>query len=84
MTGILWGLESLAWSAEYLSRVTIILGQLAEIDPGGNWVNRPLNSLTTIYLPWFPQTMADIDKRKTAIAALFKECPTIGWCYLQL
>ena len=79
ITGVLWGLETLAWSAEYLPRVTILLGQLAELDQGGNWANRPINSLTTIYLPWLPQTTADIDVRKTSVSALLKECPLIGW-----
>lgn len=79
ITGVLWGLETLAWSPEHLPRVTILLGQLAEIDPGGNWANRPINSLTTIFLPWLPQTTADIDVRKTSVAALLRECPTICW-----
>jgi len=79
ITGILWGLETLAWHPDYLTRVTVLLGQLAEIDPGGNWANRPINSLTTIFLPWLPQTCANIEKRKIAIETLMRECPTIGW-----
>lgn len=79
ITGVLWGLETLAWCPKYLPRVTIILGQLAEIDPGGYWANRPMNSLTTIYLPWLPQTMADIEIRKVAIDFLLRECPSVGW-----
>lgn len=79
ITGVLWGLEALAWNPEYLPRVTVLLGQLAEVDPGGSWANRPINSLTTVYLPWFPQTSADIPIRQTAIEALLKECATIGW-----
>ncbi len=64
MTGLLWALESLAWDAEYLSHVCLILGQLASRDPGGNWGNRPSHSLTTILLPWLPQTLAPIEKRQ--------------------
>ena len=79
MTGILWALETLAWHPDYLVRVTVILGRLSEIDPGGNWANRPVNSLRTIFLPWHPQTCGNIEKRKTAIETLLKECPTIGW-----
>lgn len=45
MTGLLWALETLAWDAEYLTRVVVILGELAARDPGGNWANRPANSL---------------------------------------
>jgi hypothetical protein len=79
MTGLLWALETLAWHSDYLTRVTVILGELAEIDPGGNWTNRPANSLATIFLPWFPQTCAPIPKRRAAVETLIKESPQIGW-----
>jgi hypothetical protein len=79
MAGLLWGLETLAWDAEYLSRVVVLLGELAARDPGGNWGNRPANSLTTILLPWLPQTCAPVSKRQIAIANLLKELPDVGW-----
>jgi hypothetical protein len=79
MSGILWALEMLAWDQEYLVRVVIILGELAERDPGGNWVNRPINSLNTIFLPWLPQTCASVVKRKTAIETLILENPEVAW-----
>ncbi|MCL4550126.1 MAG: hypothetical protein M1480_03150 [Bacteroidetes bacterium] len=79
MTGLLWALEALAWSETFLVRVTVLLGELANIDPGGNWMNRPSNSLTNIFLPWLPQTAATIDKRKVAIKTLDKELPEISW-----
>ena len=79
MTGLLWGLETLAWDAEYLTRVVIILGELAARDPGGNWVNRPVNSLSTILLPCLPQTCAPIQKRKAAVLTLFNELPDVAW-----
>ncbi len=78
-TGLLWALESLAWNAEQLARVTVILGELAAKDPGGNWANRPLNSLITIFLPWLPQTCAPLQKRKSAIETLIRELPQIAW-----
>lgn len=79
MTGLLWGLETLAWHQNYLTRVAVTLAQLAAIDPGGNWANRPLNSLTTIFLPWFPQTCAPVSKRQAAVEAIRKEQPVVGW-----
>ncbi len=79
MTGLLWALESLSWSDEYLMRVTVILAELATHDPGGNWANRPANSLTTILLPWFPQTLAPIDKRIVCIKAIKKDFPDVAW-----
>jgi len=56
LTGLLWALEGLAWDEQYLVQVCVALGELASHDPGGQWVNRPSNSLTTILLPWLPQT----------------------------
>ena len=79
LTGLLWALETLAWDEQYLVRVSVILGELASHDPGGNWSNRPSNSLTTIFLPWFPQTIAPIDKRKVALQTLQKEVPEVAW-----
>ncbi len=79
ITGLLWALETLAWSPDYLQRVTVVLGELAALDPGGNWANRPANSLTEIFLPWYPQTCASIPKRKAAVKALLKEQREVGW-----
>lgn len=79
LTGLLWALEGLAWDETYLVRVCVVLGELASHDPGGKWANRPANSLSTILLPWFPQTIAPIEKRKVAAQTLCKEWPDIAW-----
>jgi hypothetical protein len=79
LTGLLWALESLAWDEDHLVRVSVLLGELISHDPGGRWANRPSNSLTTIFLPWFPQTMASIEKRRVAIQTLQRENPTAAW-----
>ncbi len=57
----------------------ICLGKLAKRDPGGRSGNRPDNSLTTIFLPWLPQTCAPVPKRLAAVRTLLKELPDIGW-----
>lgn len=79
MGGLLWALETLAWSPEFLSRVSVILADIASFDPGGNWANRPSNSLADIFLPWHVQTTAPFEKRKTAVEAVIKEQPEVGW-----
>jgi len=79
MSGLLWALETLAWHSNYFTRVILLLGDLASIDPGGNWSNRPSNSLADILLPWHPQTCVPITKRKTAVATLLREQPQVGW-----
>jgi hypothetical protein len=78
-TGLLWALETLAWDATYLTRVVMILGELAARDPGGNWANRPANSLWTILLPWFPQTCAPVGKRLSTVTTLQTELPDVAW-----
>lgn len=79
LTGLLWALEGLAWDEKYLVRVCVLLGELASHDPGGKLANRPAKSLSTILLPWLPQTIATIEKRKVAVQTLCKEWPEIGW-----
>ena len=79
MTDLLWALETLAWDAEYLVRVCVILGDLAARDPGGNYLNRPANSLREIILPWHPQTTAPIEKREVAVKTLMDEVPDVAW-----
>lgn len=80
LTGLLWALETLAWDEQFLVCVSVILGELASHDPAdGNWANRPSKSLTTILLPWLPQTTASLEKRKVAIQTLQKEVPEVAW-----
>ena len=79
MSGLLWALETLGWDPDLLSRVTVILSDLASIDPGGSWANRPFNSLVDIFLPWHVQTCAPIDKRKAAVETVLREHPKVGW-----
>ena len=78
LTGLLWALEGLAWDEQYLILACVVLGELASHDPGGKWLNRPANSLTTILMPWLPQTLAPINKRKAAMQALLRESPDVG------
>ncbi|NOY15604.1 MAG: hypothetical protein GXP23_01490 [Gammaproteobacteria bacterium] len=78
-SGLLWALESLAWHPDYLPRVILVLGDLAFIDPGGSWSNRPANSLTDILLPWHVQTCASIEKRQSSVKALLNEQPEVAW-----
>ena len=79
ISGLLWALETLAWHPDYLCRVSVILADLAAIDPGGNWANRPSNSLVSIFLPWFVQTSASIEIQRAAVNAVINEHPSVGW-----
>lgn len=78
-TGLLFALESLAWSPEHLGRVVGVLGQLARVDPGGRMMNRPDNSLRDIFLLWHPNTAATLDQRLGALDALRNREPEVAW-----
>lgn len=79
VSGLLWALETLAWHPDFLARVIAILGDLAAIDPGGTWSNRPSNTLVDILLPWHAQTCAPMETRKVAVGVLLKDRPPVAW-----
>jgi len=79
MCGLLWAFETLAWDPDFFIRALISLGELAAIDPGGQWANRPDSSITAILLPWLPQTCAPFEKRILAAKMLLEDFPEIGW-----
>ncbi|MEZ8450363.1 hypothetical protein AB6C66_05940 [Vibrio splendidus] len=83
ITGMLWALESIAWDETHLSRATVVLAEIASHDPGGNWANRPGNSLTDIFLPWMPHTLASLEKRKVALKTICMEQPEVAWKLLE-
>ena len=78
-TGLLWALERLAWSADYLPRVVRVLGALDRIDPDGRLANRPLRTLRSIFLPWLPQTAATVDERLAVLEAWADDQPDVVW-----
>ena len=77
--GLLWGLEMLAWDPNCLVEVCVILARLAMVDPGGRLLNRPINSLREILLPWSPNTYAGDDLRLAALDAIERCSTDIGW-----
>lgn len=83
ITGLLWALEGIAWEETYLIRTAVVLAEIDSHDPGGNWVNRPGNSLTDIFLPWLPHTLASIEKRQAALKTICAEQPEVGWKLLE-
>src|SRR6266436_1446389 len=78
-TGLLWALEGLAWFPMHLGRVTVLLGKLAQLDPGGKLANRPSKSLREIFLSWRPQTAATPEQRMASLDLLFSKAPVVAW-----
>ncbi|MFA8360386.1 hypothetical protein ACEPT7_21130 [Burkholderia ubonensis] len=77
--GVLWALECLAWSPELLPRVAAILARLSELDAGGKVVNRPSNSLRSIFLAWNPGTSASLPQRMDVLRMLSERFPASTW-----
>ena len=80
ITHILWAIEALAWSPDYLIPAINALGLLAGLPyEKTNWANTPINSIVSILLPWHPQTLADAEKRKNALRCLKNDDPSVFW-----
>ncbi|WP_103309414.1 MULTISPECIES: hypothetical protein [unclassified Pseudomonas] len=79
ISALLWSLETLAWDPIYLNRAVYCLAELCLLDSGGQWANRPANSLRDIFLPWYPQTCASLKQRYTAVSLIVDEQPVVGW-----
>lgn len=78
-SSLLWALEMLAWQPDYLGQTALILAKLAKLDPGGKLANRPHASLRGIFLGWYPQTNASLDKRLGVIDAIRRREPVVAW-----
>jgi transcriptional regulator with XRE-family HTH domain len=78
-SNLLWALETLAWSREYLPRSAELLAKLAALDPGGKYANRPHASLVNIFRLWMPQTHANSEIRLRVLDRLRKAEANISW-----
>jgi hypothetical protein len=78
-TGLLWGLENVAWLPEYFSRTILVLVKLSVIDPGIKILNRPINSLVEIFKPWHFQTLANFHERMDVLKLIANSEKQIAW-----
>jgi hypothetical protein len=78
-TNLLWALERVAWSPDYLGRAALILAELARRDPGGQLSNRPSGSLRSIFLAWMPATAAPMETRLAVIDTMREREPGSAW-----
>ncbi|MEO8899938.1 MAG: hypothetical protein ABI488_00125 [Polyangiaceae bacterium] len=76
---LLWALEVLAWSPEHLGRATVVLANLASVDPGGKTANRPARTLQEIFLPWHPSTAASAEQRIRVLDTIRRKRPEVAW-----
>ena len=78
-TGLLWALEVLCWSPDYLDLASLALAKLQQVDPGGRLANRPLASLQSILVFWIRHTSAPLAVKVAAIEAICQRVPAVGW-----
>lgn len=78
-TGLLWALEGLAWRSDHLPRVVYILATLSRKKLKDNFMNKPINSLLSIFRSWMPQTSASLEQRKASFDYLKDKFPDIAW-----
>lgn len=76
---LLWALETVCWSEQYLIDGVRALARLAKVEPGGKSGNRPISSLSTILCGWVRNTSASLDTRLQAVDAVYRVSEAIGW-----
>ena len=76
-TGFLWAMELLAWSPAHVARVAGILAHLSTIRLNDNWGSRPVDTLQSIFRPWYPQTSLDLEQRKALLNRLAEQYPEV-------
>ena len=79
MSGILWSLEKISWFPNMFQRVCLCLAELEKLDKGGKFTNRPINSLTTLLLPWINSTNASADEKIETVKQLIRRYPELSW-----
>lgn len=80
LSDLMWALEALAWSPDWMPRVTHVLARLHALDvTPRKYVNGPMNSLRAIHLLWLPQTYATLEQRMRALDLVRKRQPEAAW-----
>ncbi len=80
---LLWALETMCWSPDWLPRASLSFAKLARFDPGGTYANRPANSLTNVFLTWLPHTKATKENCIAVLQQILAFEPEIGWALLK-
>ncbi len=80
LSDLMWAMEALAWSPDWMPRVTLDLARLDAIDvKPRRYTNGPMNSLREMHLLWMPQTFATLDERLRAVDLIRKREPDSAW-----
>lgn len=76
---LLWSIEALVWDPKTFLMAIRCFAELETIcHDNDNSSNSPVNSMVSVLLPWYPQTLASVDLQKKAILSLCEEYPEIA------
>ncbi|KJZ03248.1 hypothetical protein [Pseudoalteromonas piscicida] len=78
-SGLLWALETVAWNASKLARVTYILAELDNTLTESGWSNSPFGSLSSFYRIHWPQSLATPEQKYSILRQLYKRNNELGW-----
>lgn len=81
--GLLWALETLAWSPKRFARVARILAKLTHVPYNNRWSNTPGGSLLGLFRSWLPQTAADLSTRLMVLESLVGHDPDAAFDLLD-
>lgn len=73
---VLFSLQMLLWSEEWLLPVSCILAELCKIKNESNIGNKPIEALYEAYTLWCPQTYANTQQRLQILRTLSKKYPS--------
>jgi hypothetical protein len=79
---LLWALERLAWSKQFLLRAALLLARLASLGFASSSGNSPKSSLRSILLPWCPNTDASVSERIAVVNTIRRTEPDVAWSLL--
>ena len=80
LADLMWALETLAWSPDWMPRVTDVLARLDAIDvKPRKQINGPMNSLRELHLLWSPQTYATQEQRIRVLDSIRQRHPETAW-----
>ena len=77
--GLLWALEALACSPEYLGGSADVLALLDPITANDSYPSAPSDSLSRIFCAWHPETGATAEQRMEVLDALRERHPSCAW-----
>ena len=77
--GLIWALQNLCWSPDYLSRAAAALARIAPLDQGNRSGPHPAAALAQALNLFLPQTAVPLERRLAVIDGLRRRHPDAAW-----